>query len=241
MIKQGILQLQYKPVCRFNNFALCENNLLAFQAIKALVLPPHKYTLCYLYGDSGCGKTHLAKAFVEEYKKMNEGVSILWIECRRKNDNDEAEEFINIDPTNYHALIIENVDSLNLNHLLYPIVWNYFNVMHQRNAPIIITANVKQHSLNNLDDQLISRFSWGVTAIIGQIDHNTRRNILTKIAKDMGINISESVANYILNRLNRRTDAMINYLKIVDMISLENKCPVTIHLLKSIHQHNWQN
>jgi chromosomal replication initiator protein len=72
-----------------------------------------------------------------------------------------------------------------------------FNELHQIGKQIVLSSDRPPKELKGLDDRLLSRFQWGLTADIQPPDLETRIAILRKKSLDDGIELSQDVVECI--------------------------------------------
>ena len=72
-----------------------------------------------------------------------------------------------------------------------------FNSLHQHGKQIILSSDRPPKELQGLDDRLISRFQWGLTADIQPPDLETRTAILRKRCDDDNVIIPDQVLDFI--------------------------------------------
>jgi chromosomal replication initiator protein len=76
-----------------------------------------------------------------------------------------------------------------------------FNILHQSRKQIILSSDKPPKDLKGLDDRLISRFQWGLTADIQPPDLETRIAILNKKSEEYGMDISKDILEYIASNI----------------------------------------
>ena len=72
-----------------------------------------------------------------------------------------------------------------------------FNKLYEEHKQIVLTSDRKPDDMLTLEERLRSRFLWGLTADINPPDYETRMAILKNKAKQLGLNLSDDVCNYI--------------------------------------------
>ena len=75
--------------------------------------------------------------------------------------------------------------------------FHIFNHLHQNGKQLIMTCDRPPVMLQGIEDRLITRFKWGLTAEIERPNLELRRNILTEKARREGISLSPNVLEYI--------------------------------------------
>jgi chromosomal replication initiator protein len=72
-----------------------------------------------------------------------------------------------------------------------------FNTLHQSGKQIILSSDKPPKDLKGLNERLISRFLWGLSADIQPPDLETRIAILNKKSENYGIILSQEIVEYI--------------------------------------------
>jgi chromosomal replication initiator protein len=210
----GIQKLQIDPQLKqdntFENFIEGECNRLARSAGFAVAQNPGgtAFNPLMIYGNSGLGKTHLAQAIGIEVKEKHPDKIVLYVNAnkfqtqfaeatRNNNRNDFLHFYQMVD-----VLIIDDVQEFAGKEKTQETFFHIFNHLHQTGKQLILTSDKPPIELNGLEQRLLSRFKWGLTADLHIPDFVTRMNILkNKIYKD-GIDIPEEVLEYIASHIN---------------------------------------
>lgn len=209
----GIQKLHIDPQLKrdntFDNFVEGECNRLARSAAYAVAQNPGgtAFNPLMLYGDSGLGKTHLAQAIGIEAKERFPEKIVLYVNAnkfqtqfaeatRNNNRNDFLHFYQMID-----ILIIDDVQEFAGKEKTQETFFHIFNHLHQTGKQLILTSDKPPIELKGLEQRLLSRFKWGLTADLMVPDFDTRMQILkNKIYKD-GIDIPEEVLEYIASNI----------------------------------------
>ena len=72
-----------------------------------------------------------------------------------------------------------------------------FNKLYEEHKQIVMTSDRKPSDMQTLEDRLRTRFEWGLLADIQPPDYETRMAILKNKAKNVGLDLSDDVCNYI--------------------------------------------
>ena len=197
----------------FDNFIVGASNRFAFTASRAVAEKPGKaYNPLFLYGKSGLGKTHLMQS-IGNYIINNSNSRVLYISSDKfVNDfinavrYNEKSNFDKID--NFKAkyrdidvLIIDDIQFLGSATKGQEEFFHTFNELYNANKQIIIASDRSVEDLKMLENRLLTRFRWGLTANITPPDFELRVNI---IEKKMSIHgggtiIPSEVIEYIAN------------------------------------------
>jgi chromosomal replication initiator protein len=201
---------QLKPDNTFDNFIEGECNRLARSAGYAVAQKPGgtAFNPLMLYGNSGLGKTHLAQAIGIEVKERFPDKIVLYVnankffiqfsEATRNNSRNDFLHFYQM----IDVLIIDDVQEFAGKEKTQETFFHIFNHLHQSGKQLILTSDKSPIELKGMEQRLLSRFKWGLTADLQVPDFETRMNILKKKIYKDGIVISEEVLEYIASHIN---------------------------------------
>jgi chromosomal replication initiator protein len=97
------------------------------------------------------------------------------------------------------VLIIDDIQFLIGKEKTQDLFFHIFNTLHQARKQIVLSSDKPPKDLKGLDERLISRFQWGLSADIQSPDLETRIAILKKKSEDFGMDISDDILEYIAN------------------------------------------
>ena len=100
--------------------------------------------------------------------------------------------------------------------------------MYEAKKQIVLTSDRPPKDISTLDDRLKTRFEWGLTADVQPPEFETRIAIIIRKAESVGLDIPETVCEYIANRLKnniRQLEGAVKKLRAFHL--LENK-PINI-------------
>ena len=189
----------------FANFIKGESNQLARAAATAVANNPGgtSFNPLVLYGGTGLGKTHLMQA-IGNYALENgkarrviyvtsEKFTIEFIDAiRGDRANDFSAFYRSMD-----ILIVDDIQFLSGKPGTIESFFHTFNSLHQAGKQIILSSDRPPKELQGIDDRLISRFQWGLTADIQAPDLETRTAILRKKCEDEHVVIPDVVLDFI--------------------------------------------
>ncbi len=197
----------------FNNFIVGNSNRFAFTASMAVAEKPGKaYNPLFLYGKSGLGKTHLMHS-IGNYILENTDLKVLYISSDKfVNDfinavrNNDKENFKKIENfkakyRNIDVLMIDDIQFLGNATKGQEEFFHTFNELYNENKQIIIASDRSVDDLKMLENRLLTRFNWGLTANITPPDFELRMSILERkiahqeSAKDVPKEVIEYIAN----------------------------------------------
>jgi chromosomal replication initiator protein len=156
-----------------------------------------------IYGGVGLGKTHLVQAIGNEIKQRAREKFVLYVSSEKfTNQFIDAMKANNVqDFSNFYLqvdiLIIDDVQFLAGKEKTQEMFFHIFNHLHQSGKQIIMTSDCPPRSLKGLQERLLSRFKWGLTADLQQPDFETRIAIIQKKMEADGIIIPQNVIEYL--------------------------------------------
>ncbi|MEE3343497.1 MAG: chromosomal replication initiator protein DnaA [Bacilli bacterium] len=197
----------------FENFIVGSSNRFAYTTSLAVAEKPGKaYNPLFLYGKSGLGKTHLMHS-IGNYIIENSNLRVLYI-----SSDKFVNDFINAvrynDKNNFDKIDIfkhkyRNIDVLMIDDIQFlgnatkgqEEFFHTFNELYNENKQIIIASDRSVDDLKMLENRLLTRFNWGLTANITPPDFELRVDIIRKkiahqeSAKDVPDEVIEYIAN----------------------------------------------
>lgn len=193
----------------FENFIKGEGNQLARAAAGAISDNPGgtSFNPFFVYGGVGLGKTHLIQAIgntiLEKHpdKKViylsSDSFTVEFVEAIQSNKvNDFSSFYRGMD-----VLIIDDIQFLLGKEKTQDLFFHIFNTLHQSRKQIILSSDKPPKDLKGLDERLISRFQWGLSADIQPPELEMRIAILKNKAEDYGMIVSTEILEYVANSI----------------------------------------
>lgn len=196
---------QLNPNYIFDTYIEGDCNRLARSAGFAVAQKPGitSFNPLMLYGGVGLGKTHLVQAIGNEIKNNLEDRFVLYVSSEKFTNqfidalrNNKIQEFQNF-YMQVDVLIIDDVQFLAGKERTQEIFFHIFNHLHQAGKQIIMTSDCPPRDLKGLEERLLSRFKWGLTADLQQPDYETRVAIIQRKMQADGIYIPDNVVEYL--------------------------------------------
>jgi len=224
----------------FDNFIKGEGNQLARAAAGAISDNPGgtSFNPLFLYGGVGLGKTHLIQAIgnqivnnFPEKKVIYLSSDIFTVEFVESIQSNKVNEFSNF-YRSMDVLIIDDIQFLIGKEKTQDLFFHIFNTLHQSRKQIILSSDKPPKDLKGLDERLISRFQWGLTADIQPPELETRIAILKRKAETYGMVVSNEILEYIANNITSNIRELEGCLiKLLASVSLNSK-EITFELAK---------
>ncbi len=99
------------------------------------------------------------------------------------------------------VLIIDDVQFLSGKEKTQETFFHIFNHLHQSGKQIVMTSDRPPRDLKGMEDRLLSRFKWGLTADLQAPDLETRIAIIQKKVHDEGISMDFEVIEYLAHSI----------------------------------------
>ncbi len=196
--------LNYHFEYTFENFIVGSTNKFAHAACVSVANhPATNYNPLFIYGNSGLGKTHLLHATINQMKKNNPGVKIIYTKCEDftnqmvacladKSMDDFKEKYRKCD-----VLLIDDIQFIAGKMATQEEFFHTFNALYEEKKQIILTSDRPPRDINNLEDRLKSRFEWGLLADIEPPDLELRIAIIKNKAEQVGVFIPDDVLTFL--------------------------------------------
>ena len=192
----------------FDTFIVGPSNKFAHAASIAVATKPASlYNPLFIYGNSGLGKTHLLYAICNEISFRHPQMNILYI----KGDEftNEMIEAIRHGTTQEFRqryrkadiLLVDDIQFIAGKESTQEEFFHTFNSLYESKRQIVLTSDRPAKDIATLEERLLTRFEWGLTADIQPPDFETRLAIIRRKAELLDITIPENVCEYIANRL----------------------------------------
>ena len=198
------------------DFFVSSNNFSAFKLIEGWPTWPGKWL--NIFGDSGSGKTHLAKILEKKINKVK------IIESKKIN-GEIIEDLINLD-----CLIIDNYD----NDIDEKILYSILNQSKHSDNYVLINSISSIKNINFELNDLKSRINSFLFIGIELPTDDLLKVIISKTLSDKQISINPKVSDFIINNVERSYEKMFKFLKDVDELSLSTGKSININLIKKV-------
>jgi chromosomal replication initiator protein len=194
----------------FNNYVVGKFNRFAQMAARGVVQDPGKdFNPFFIHGESGLGKTHLMQAIAHAINEVKPELKIVYLTCeefqnhfvsaiREGNVQAFRNRYREVD-----VFIIDDVHHLVGKEKTQEEFFHTFNTLYQENKQIILSCDSPPSEISGLNDRLISRFNWGLSAPIKTPEFNDRVEILLHKANLRGFQLDAGIAHFIAKRAGR--------------------------------------
>jgi len=193
----------------FERFIEGDCNRLARSAAWAIAREPGgtSFNPFLIYGGVGLGKTHLIQA-VGNYVRTESGdQTVLYVSSERfttefvqsiqRNRISEFSMFYR----HIDLLIVDDVQFFSGKEKTQEEFFHIFNALHQSGRQIVLSADRPPRDIEGIEERLLSRFQWGLSADVQPPGLETRIAILKRKAEDDGIDLDDEVIEFIAHNI----------------------------------------
>lgn len=204
-LKKVVVDSQLNPNYAFDSFVEGDSNRLARSAGFAVANKPGgtAFNPLLIYGGVGLGKTHLSHAIGIEIKKNHPNKTVLYVSSekftqqfiesvRNNTQNDFVHFYQMID-----VLIIDDVQFLSGKEKTQDVFFHVFNHLHQNGKQLVLTSDKPPVEMQGMEQRLLSRFKWGLSADLQVPSIETRIAILEMKMYQEGIELPKEVIEYL--------------------------------------------
>ena len=185
----------------------------------------------YIWGESGCGKTHLLRAIGEVLKALNQPFG--WLDANHPQSNPKV-----FDPI-WDVILMDNVEQFSASeqHLAFNCFVNALTPSVGLQRWVVATGSLPPQDLK-LREDLRTRLGWGHVFHLQALSEKDCREVLKRHSRDLGISLPVELEDYILSRFSRDLSSLTKLLNELDAYALQSKRPPTVPLLKLMLNEN---
>jgi chromosomal replication initiator protein len=228
----------------FERFIEGDCNRLARSAAMAISENPgsNSFNPFFIYGTTGLGKTHLVQSIGNKIKQDHgDRLSVLYISSESFTNefvqairNNRASEF-SMFYRNIDVLIVDDIQFFSGKEKTQEEFFHIFNSLHQDGKQIILSSDRAPKDVPDIEERLISRFSWGLSADLQIPEYETRYAILERKANDNGIELDPEVLEFIAHNFKSNIrDLEGAIIKLLATASLQSVEEIDLSLAKSV-------
>jgi chromosomal replication initiator protein len=219
------------PRNSFETFVVGSNNQFAHAAALAVAQSPAKtYNPLFIYGGVGLGKTHLMQAIGQQVMDRKKNFKVMYL---------SSEKFTNefIDAIQHNTLVkfrkryrqsdvllIDDIHFLAGKERSQEEFFHTFNTLFDGRKQIVLSSDRPASEITNLEQRLVSRFEWGLTAELQPPDIETRMAILRKKAQALHVQLAQEILEFLAQRVRsnvRRLEGAL--MRVASFVSLSGR------------------
>jgi DnaA family protein len=220
-MRQLALGLAPPPALAFDNF-FPGPNVEAMSALHSLALGQSGEHFVYLWGERGCGRSHLLQAAVAA--ASSRGIIARYI---------AAGEALPAEDSGVRMLAVDDVEKFDAQDQLE--FFRLYNALRERQGAVLAAGNVAPARLQ-LRPDLLTRLGWGLVFQVYVLSDDDKRAALKRHAAARAFDLRDEIVEYLLRHLKRDLPSLMAVLDALDRYSLETKRPITLPLLRQLLQ-----
>ncbi len=226
----------------FESFLEGESNRLARSAGQAVANKPGgtSFNPLLIFGNVGLGKTHLLHAIGVDIKEKHPDKTVLYISAEKFTQqyiesvkNNTRNDFIHFYQL-IDTLLVDDVQFLAGKSGTQDVFFHIFNHLHQNGKQVVLSSDKAPVDMQDIEQRLLSRFKWGLSAELQQPDYQTRVAILKNKLYLDGMTLPEDIIDYIAQNIKSNIRELEG--AIISLIAQAsfNKKEVTIELAQQV-------
>ncbi len=205
-IKRIGLNRQY----RFDTFVIGSNNEYASAAAHAVSRGRSEgYNPLFIWGGPGLGKTHLLHAIGNQQLLANPKAKVVYVTCEQFT-NEFIEAIQNHTLSKFRAryrraelLLVDDVHFLAGKEKSMEEFFHTFNMISDGQRQIAITSDRPAAEIADLEERIVSRCEWGLTAGLQMPDEETRMAILRKKMQLWDVVLEDRIVEFLADRIRK--------------------------------------
>ncbi|MGA0402656.1 MAG: chromosomal replication initiator protein DnaA [Flavobacteriaceae bacterium] len=226
----------------FDSFLEGESNRLARSAGQAVANKPGgtSFNPLLIFGNVGLGKTHLLHAIGVDVKEKHPDKTVLYISAEKFTQqyiesvkNNTRNDFIHFYQL-IDTLLIDDVQFLAGKSGTQDVFFHIFNHLHQNGKQVVLSSDKAPVDMQDIEQRLLSRFKWGLSAELQQPDYQTRVAILRNKLYLDGMTLPEDIIDYIAQNIKSNIRELEG--AIISLIAQAsfNKKEITVELAQKV-------
>jgi DnaA family protein len=224
-MKQMALDIGLAPIPTLANFA-SEGNEAALDHLRLWADNPLRSSVStFLWGESGCGKTHLLNAVRELLREQ--GSRVGWIDASRLHPGEYDDH--------WDAVLLDDCHLYTTEQQAAAFNW-FINAQNPAYGParwVLAVADRPPADLP-LREDLRTRLGWGHVFHVHALGEVERRTVLRRAADERGVFLGDEVMDFMLTRFSRDLSSLMLLLDQLDAYALRTQRAITIPLIKSM-------
>ena len=241
-IRKFEIDSNLNPNYTFENFIEGDCNRLARSAGYAVANKPGAtaYNPLFIYGGVGLGKTHLLQAIGNEIKAQTPKKAVLYVSTERFINqfveavrNNTVNDFMNFYQM-IDVLLVDDIQFISGKTKTQDNFFHVFNHLRQSGKQIVLASDRPPQNMEGVEERLLSRFKWGLSAGLLIPDYLTRKSILYTKMYQNGIDLPEEVVEYIAHNVNSNIRELEGALISLLAQSSLNRIEVDLDLARSM-------
>jgi DnaA family protein len=224
MNKQLALSIQLNQQTSLDDYYWGENTVLQRQINDSLQGGQER--LFYLWGDPGCGKSHLLQGCCQS----KQGSAYLPLSYFKELGPDCLEGMEEQD-----LIAIDDIDAIVSDKKWEEALFHLYNKVRDNGHSILLISGKSPPSGLTLQlEDLRSRIAWGLVIHLKELNDDLKVMVLQQQAKKRGFTLANSVVLFLINRCARNMHHLLELLDTLDAASLAAQRKITLPFVKRV-------
>ncbi|MBL1260944.1 MAG: DnaA regulatory inactivator Hda [Thiotrichaceae bacterium] len=227
MAKQLPLSIRLRDHATFKNFSLADNQQLV-TTLQCAVAADGDTTPLYLWGASGCGKSHLMQAACHQMAARDEVAAYLPLRDYQMFSPEILDGMESL------ALVcVDDIEAIAGLHEWEEAIFHLYNRMQGNDSQLVVAANAAPQGLALVLPDLMTRLGWGLVFQLNELNDEQKVVALQARAEAIGMQMNDDVARYLFSRTRRDMHSLFSLLEALDDATLVAQRRLTIPFLKA--------
>lgn len=222
-MQQMLLDINPLPLPTLENFLPGRNAELIYM-LRSILSGKEKECFIYLWGNPGCGKSHLLRAIVTAYARKNAKSVYHCAENHYPFRSDSAADCFAID--DIHGLGAAGQAEL----------FSLYNRLREDGHALLLVSGSTAPAYLDMRQDLVTRLGWGLVYQVHELTEEEKTQAMQTHAADCGFTLPQEICVYLLRHGRRDLPSLMMTLDALNRYSLVHQRPITIPLLRELLQ-----
>nr|WP_281720315.1 DnaA regulatory inactivator Hda [Nitrosomonas nitrosa] len=223
-MKQLLLDLASPHFPTLQNF-VPGRNVELIQLLRDALTQQNFERFIYVWGNVGCGKSHLLQAMVEAFKQQQ--CKAIYISCEMDSD-------FPVDASAIDCIAVDNIERLG--EIAQIKLFNLYNQVREVDGTLFLASGNTLPGQLLLRQDLVTRLSWGLVYQVHELTDEEKREAMKCHAISCGFELPQVICDYLLRHEQRDLPSLIKIIDALDRYSLTRQRQITLPLLRELLQ-----
>jgi len=226
-MKQIVLDIGLAPGPSLANFLAGQNQAVVAHLSLWVSNQVRSPVPTYIWGETGCGKSHLLQAVRAALAEQGGVGSVGWMDSHQVEPGAFSED--------WQVVLLDDVHLYNA--VQQHAAFNWF--VHATAATDgqqrwVLASGAMPPSDLPVREDLRTRLAWGHVFHLQLLTELERRSVLRQHADARGLFLSDEVMDFLLHRFSRDLASLIHWLDQLDRYGLQTKRAITVPLVREM-------
>jgi DnaA-homolog protein len=211
------------PPPTLSNFVPGRNSEL-LQTLGNILTVRERERFVYLWGGTGCGKSHLLQGVAGAC--MCNNMNTLYFACGERTSFANGSEA--------DCVMVDDVDRLGIDAQI-GLFHLYNRIRDEGQAFLLVSGSVAPTQLK-LREDLVTRLAWGLVYEVHELTDEEKMEAMKNHASSRGLALPQEVCDYLLRHERRDLTSLMEKLDALDKYSLASHRKITVPLVRELLQ-----